>query len=103
MKAKINLLFFDIYSKRVGFFYNNQEKIGSYFGLILTIIYVLTSLSIFITYLIKTFQRKEIRVYDASIYAQEMPSINIDSNNLYFAFGIEDPINSNRYIDETIY
>ena len=103
MNTKINYLFFDIYSKRVGFFYNNQEKIGSYFGLILTIIYILTSLIIFIHHLIKTFQRQEIRVYDTSIYAQEMPSINIDSNNLYFAFGIEDPINSNRYIDEAIY
>jgi hypothetical protein len=32
-----------------------------------------------------------------------MPSITIDSNSLYFAFGVEDPINSLRYIDETIY
>ena len=103
MKSEINLLFFDIFSKKLGFFYKNQEKIGSYFGLILTFIYILTSLIIFIHHLIITFKRKEMRVYDTSIFAQEMPTINIDSNNLYFAFGIEDPISSNRYIDETIY
>jgi hypothetical protein len=32
-----------------------------------------------------------------------MAKINIDSNNLYFAFGLEDPDTSNRYIDDTIY
>ena len=29
--------------------------------------------------------------------------MNINSNNLYFAFGLEDPIKSNRFIDETVY
>ena len=36
MESKFNLLFFDIYSKRASFYYNNHEKIGSYLGLFLT-------------------------------------------------------------------
>ena len=56
-----------------------------------------------INILISTIQRKEVKVYDTSINAQEMPQINIDSNNLYFAFGMEDPKSLLRYIDETIY
>ena len=103
MNSKLNYLFFDIYSKRASFFFNNQEKIGSNFGLFLTILYILTSLFIFIFYFIQTFERKDIKIYDSTIYAQEMPTINIDSKNLYFAFGLEDPITSNRYIDESIY
>ena len=103
MSSKFNYFFFDMYSNRASFFYNNQEKIGSLFGLFLTIIYISTSLIILIYYLIFVFQRKEVKVYDTSIYDQEMPEIYIDSNNLYFAFGIEDPVNSLRYIDETIY
>jgi hypothetical protein len=97
------LLYFDIYSKTATFYYNNQEKIGSKFGLFLTIVHVVTSLIIIIYYLIIAIQRSDLKVDDSSIYAQEMPSLNVDSNNLYFAFGIEDPISSNRFIDETIY
>ena len=43
------------------------------------------------------------KVYDTTVYNQEMPKINIDSNDLYFAFGLEKSIHSKRYIDETIY
>lgn len=103
MKSKINYSYFDIYSKRASFFYNNQEKIGSYFSCFLTIVYVLTSLSLFFYYLIKVFKRTEMKVYDTTIYNQEMPSLNIDSNDLYFAFGLEKSIHSKRYIDDTIY
>ena len=35
----ISFLDFDMYSNRISFFSNNRERIGSYFGLILTIIY----------------------------------------------------------------
>jgi hypothetical protein len=50
-----------------------------------------------------TVKRKEIKVYDSSIYAQKMPSITINSDNLYFAFGVEHPKTNLRFIDETIY
>ena len=59
----------DIFAKRTSFFYNNQEKIASYFGLFLTALYVLASIVLFIYYLISTIQRREIRVYDSTLYA----------------------------------
>ena len=103
MESKINFLYFDIYSKRASFFYNNQEKIGSYFGLFLTLIYIIISLTLFIYNLIITIQRKEFKIYETTLYNNEIPSIKIDSNNLYFAFGIENPDTLNRFVDETIY
>ena len=103
MDLKNNLLYFDIYSKTATFYYNNQEKIGSRFGLALTIVHVMAAFIITVYYFLIAIQKKEMKVYDSSIYAQDMPTINIDSNKLYFAFGLEDPITSNRYIDETIY
>ena len=93
----------DIYAKRASFFYNNQERIGSYFGLFLTALYIIASIVLFIYYLILTIERKEIRVYDSSLYAQEMPYININKNSFYFAFGLEDPVTLNRFVNETIY
>ena len=100
---KFSILDYDIYSKRIGFYFENKEKIGSYFGLILTMIYILILLIIFFILLIRTIQRKEIRVYDSTIFSQEIPIIEVDPNLIYFAFGLEDPMTSNRFIDETIY
>jgi len=103
MNPKINYLNFDIYAKKTSFFYKNQERIGSYFGLFLTVFYILASLILLSYYLISTIQRKEIKVYDSTLYAQEMPIIHLDKSNFNFAFGLEDPITLNRYVEETIY
>ena len=100
---KIDYLYFDMYSRRASFFFNNKEKIGSYFGLFLTILYIFFLFLLFVYSLIYTFKRKEIKVYDSSIYAQKMPTITINSDNLYFAFGVEHPLTNLRFIDETIY
>ena len=99
----INFLYFDIYSKRITFFFGNKEKISSYFGLALTIIYILVSFILFLFYLIITIQRKEMKVYESTMYSEETPSLNINSSLIYFAFGMEDVSSSARFIDETIY
>ena len=99
----MDFLAFDIYAKRMSFFYNNQEKIGSYFGLFLTLLYIILSIVLLIYNILITIERKEIKVYDSTLYAQEMPFINIDKNDFYFAFGLKDPAISNRFVDETIY
>ena len=98
-----SLLNYDIYSNRIGFFFNKREKIGSYYGLFLTTAYILTSLVLFFILLIKTLQRKDIKVYDSTIFSQDIPIIDINPDLIYFAFGLEDPTTSNRFVDETIY
>ena len=103
MKSNINFANLDLYSKNIGFYFNNQEKIGSYFGAILTIIYILASLLLFFYQIIIALKRKELRVYDTTIYSQEIPVIDVNINDFYFAFGLEDPITTNRFIDESIY
>ena len=103
MVTSKNFLKFDMYSKYIGFFYNKQEKVGSYLGLLLTVGYVFVSIILFIYQIIRTVKRSELKVYDTKIYAQEMPSIEVDIDQLYFAFALEDPLTSNRFIDERIY
>ena len=103
MESKYYFGKFDMYSKRIGFYFNTHEKIGSYLGLLLTFVYIFASIILFIYQIIITIPRKELRVYDTNIYAQEMPVIDADINQLYFAFALEDPLTSNRFIDEGIY
>ena len=103
MNSKFNYSSIDIYSKKIGFFFNKNEKIGSLFGLFLTMLYIFLSLILFIQQIIKTIQRKELKVYDTTIYSQEMPSIDVDINKLYFSFALEHPKTADRFIDESIY
>ena len=103
MKRKLDISNFDIYSKKISFFYNNNEKISSYYGFFLTFIYIFASLILFLLQLIIAIQRKEVKVYDSTIYSKEMPIIDVDINQLYFAFGLEYPNTASRYIDESIY
>ena len=100
---EFNYFYFDIFSKRISFFYNNHEKIGSHFGLFLNIIYITFSLTLFIYNLVIAFKRKDMKVYDSIMHTQQIPTMNIDSNNFYFAFGLEEPKTLNRFIDESIY
>ena len=110
MKFKIlfclgfELLDFDMYSKNIGLFYRNKEKVSSYFGLILTVLYICISLGIFIYYTSRTLRHLDLSVYDSTIYSKEIPNINLNSSDLlYFAFAIEIPSTAERFIDETIY
>ena len=101
--SPLDILYFDIYSKRITFFFDNKEKIGSYFGVFLTLSYIFASLTLFIFYLISTLKRTEIKVYDSTEYAEQTPSLEVNTNLIYFAFGVEDYKSSSRFIDETIY
>ena len=103
MNSTLSFTNFDIYSKKIGFFYKNKEKIGSYFGFFLTLLYIFISIILFIYQVIRAFQRSELKVYDTTIYSQEMPSIDVDINKLYFAFALEHPKTTSRFIDESIY
>ena len=102
-RKNINIFDFDIYARRISFFFNSKEKIGSLFGFILTILYITSVIILFFYYSIKAIRRNQVKTHDSTMYAQGTPSIEINPNILYFAFGLEDPKSLNRYIDETIY
>ena len=100
---KFSYLDFDIYSRRLSFFYKNKEKLGSTFGFILTVLYIIISFILFLVYFINTIRRKEFTAADSTIYPIEIPSIELNNNLFYLAFGLEHPTSLTRYIDERIY
>ena len=99
----ISFLDFDMYSNRISFFSNNRERIGSYFGLILTIIYSIISIILIVFYSLDAVKRTDMRVYDSTSFSSQAPFISINSSMINFAFGLEDRISTNRFIDPSIY
>ena len=95
---------FDIFAKRLGLYHNGKERIGSYFGSSLTLVYIILSLSILTYYTISTIKKEDLQVHDSTEYSVGPPSIDLNNSNLlYFAFGVENANNASRFIDETIY
>ena len=95
---------FDIYSNRIGFFFNDKEKIGTFLGLFLTILYILFSILIIFIYIFYTIKRKNFKlVYESTALPEESPRIDINPSFIYFALGLKDPNSSSRFIDETIF
>ena len=103
IKFNFSLMDFDIYAKRVGFFLDNKEKLGTKLGFCLTILYVSISFGLFIFYTTIALKRTEIKVYDSTIYLKDSSDLNINPELFYFAFGVENPMTNTRFIDETIY
>ena len=102
-EGKIGYLDFDIYSRRISFYYKNKEKLGSTFGFILTILYAIVSIILFLIYFIKTIKREEVTAFESTIYPNEIPSIDLNNDLFYLAFGLEHPNKTSRYIDDTIH
>ena len=102
-EEKTSYLDFDIYSKRISFFYNNKEKLGSTLGFILTIVYAIASLIIFLNYLIKTIKREEVILSDSIVYPTSILAIDINNDIFNIAFGLENHTNLKRFADESIY
>ena len=102
-KEQISFLDFDIYSRRISFFYKNKEKIGSSLGFMLTVLYAMISIILFLYYFIKFIKREEVTSSDSTIYPTNFPSFDINNDIFYLAFGLEHPSKLIRYIDERIY
>ena len=103
LEEKISCLDYDIYSRKISFYYKNKERLGSTFGFILTISYAIISLIFFLIYFIKTIARQEVDVSNSIIYPQDILSVDINNDLFYLAFGLEHPTKLIRYIDEGIY
>ena len=102
--CNINYLDFDIFSKPIGFFYHDKEKIGSIIGFIFTIIYTIVTIFLFIFYTVTTINKRGLKVHDSILFQKEAPEMRINPNIFYFAFGVENySTGYTRFIDETIY
>ena len=100
----LHYLDFDIFSKSIGFFYHDKDKMGSIIGFIFTIIYVIISISLFLYYLITTINKRGMKVHESLLFQKEAPEIDINDNLFYFAFGVENyETGYARFINETIY
>ena len=101
--GKFSYYDFDIYSRRISFFFKNKERMGTTFGFILTALYSVISIILFLLYFIQTIMREEVSADFSTIYPSEISSININNDIFYLAFGLEHPTKLTRFIDEGIY
>ena len=103
---RINLQFlhdFDLFGKKPGLYFKGKEKRNTYFGSLISIIYMIMYLIFFIYKLIRMLKRKDATFYDAIEYLESPPSIQLTKDIFYGGFAVENPITYDPFIDETIY
>jgi hypothetical protein len=87
----------DLFGKEPHLYYKGKSQRNTIIGLIVTIIYILLVLFVFIFKLVRMIKRRDVEYYDTFAYDKEIPSINVTNDALYGAFSV------GGFIDETLY
>ena len=94
---------YDMFGYNIGLYFNGNIKESTLFSMISTIIYILSFIIITIYYISETFSRKNYTFSNSTIKHEDIVSIKLEKEIFALYFALEDPINYNEYIDETIY
>ena len=93
----------DMFGKEPEIYYKGSSKKTSWIGRIFSASFVLVYFAFFIYKLVKMLKKTDVQFFDTFTYAAEPPAVNITNENFYVAFGLEDPITYDVFIDEDIY
>jgi hypothetical protein len=94
---------FDMFGYSPKLFISGHSKSGTVFGLITTILTFLCMLIIILYYFSKIFFFKDLTSIHSNRIVNVNESVFLNQNSSFFAFALENPINYDYYIDETIY
>ena len=93
----------DTFGRDITLYYKGKEKSKTYFGSAFTILYLSLYLTFLIYKLIKMLKKTDVTFYDSEIVPKERPFIQLNNDNFYGGFALEDPNTYDPFIDETIY
>ena len=93
----------DMFGKEPELYYKGSSKKTSWIGRIFSASFVLVYFAFFIYKLVKMLKKTDVQFFDTFTYAAEPPAVNVTNENFYVAFGLEDPITYDVFIDEDIY
>ena len=93
----------DAFGNQITLYYKGQEKSKTYFGSVFTILYSLIYLTFFTYEVVRMVKKKDVTFYDSQISPEDPPFIQLNKDNFYGAFALEDPVTYDPIIDDTIY
>ena len=103
MKAYKKLSDYDIFGYSVGLYYNGNRKEGTLFGIIFTLVYILSFIGVTIYYIAEILNRKNYTFSTSTVKHENIASIDLNKEIFALNFALQDPINYLEFIDETIY
>ena len=103
MKSYQKLYEYDLFGYTVRLYINGNTKEGTLFGLITTLIYILTFIGVTIYYIAEIFNRKNYSFSTSTMKHESGVSIQLDKDIFALNFALQNPVTYADYIDETIY
>ena len=93
----------DAFGRDITLYYKGKEKSKTYFGSVFTILYSSLYFSFLVYKIIRMLKRTDVTFYDSQISPEKRPSIQLNKDNFYGGFSLEDPNTYDPFMDETIY
>ena len=93
----------DAFGSEITLYYKGKEKSKTYFGSVFTILYSLIYFVIITYKFIRMLKKTDVTFYDSQISPKDPPFMELNNDNFYGAFTLEDPYTYDPFIDETIY
>ena len=103
---KCNLNFIqnlDMFGKEPGLYYKRNDKKNTWYGTIVSIMYITIYIAYCIYKIIRMLKKKDVTYFDSFDYLEDGPTIKLTIDKFYGGFALEHPITHDQYIDETIY
>ena len=92
-----------MFGKVPGLYYKGNDKKNTWYGTIVSIIYLIIYVAFFTYKLIRMLKKTDVTFYDSFEYLEGPPTIHLTKDKFYGGFALEHPITHDQYIDETIY
>jgi len=80
-----------------------KEKKTSWIGEFFSILYFFSVITFLTYFIIRMDNKRDVTFYDTFHYNEKPPSINLNQDNFYGGFALENPMTYDPFIDETIY
>ena len=93
----------DAFGRDITLYYKGKEKSKTYFGSVFTILYSSLYFSFLVYKIVRMLKRTDVTFYDSQISPEKRPSIQLNKDNFYGGFSLEDPNTYDPFMDETIY
>ena len=94
---------YDMFGYTVGLYFNGKTKRGTFFGLLISLIYIFCFIGVSLYYINDILSKKNYTLSSSTTELEDTVSVILSEDRFALNFALQNPITFNEYIDETIY
>ena len=93
----------DLFGREPNLYYKSNPRKSSWFGLFLTILYILMYITFFVYKIVRMVEKLDVTFYESFGFDGNIPSVVISPETFGGGIGIKDPSTGQVYVNDSIY